>query len=317
MVSLLGGCHAAESIVGTVFVVVDVELPGGIADIFESGEQVLVKNLLAAGAVERLDVSVLVRFARLDVLDRHAVRFGPLHEGLTEEFGAVIRAQHLREWPLLSDTLEDAHQAYRCDRGVDLDMDDLAIEVIGHVEGSERTATGQRIEHEVGRPHAVGVLGYVQRHALALGHSPGCGPPQIEVHGAVHPVDAFVVPVWMALLQDLAAFVDAATGFCFYQPGQGSDDLGITHRPVQRGRSATGRHSCRSDARAAHAPRRGSARPRASAPALQLFCNRVLHRRVVQRKFGVHPFELGILGFQLLDALQVRGIHAAYFDFHW
>jgi hypothetical protein len=44
-------------------------------------------------------------------------------------------------------------------------MDDLAIEVIGHVEGSERTATGQRIEHEVGRPHAVGVLGYVQRHA--------------------------------------------------------------------------------------------------------------------------------------------------------
>lgn len=110
MVSLLGGCHAAESIVGTVFVVVDVELPGGIADIFESGEQVLVKNLLAAGAVERLDVSVLVRLARLDVLDSHAVRFGPLHEGLTEEFGAVIRAQHLREWPLLSDTLEDAHQ---------------------------------------------------------------------------------------------------------------------------------------------------------------------------------------------------------------
>ena len=51
------------------FVVVDVELPSSLAEVFASGEQILVKNLLAVGAVESLDVSVLVGLARLYVLD--------------------------------------------------------------------------------------------------------------------------------------------------------------------------------------------------------------------------------------------------------
>lgn len=51
--------------------------------------------------------------------------------------------------------------------------------------------------------------------------------------------------------------------------------------------------------------------PRASAPALQFSCNQALHRRVVEGQPGLHALEPGVLGFQLLDPLQVRGVHAA------
>src|SRR5690606_29325427 len=75
--------------------------------------------------------------------------------------------------------------------------------------------------------------------------------------------------------------------------------------------SATDPRNRMTGAGAARVPRRGSARPRASAPALQFFCDQVLHRRVVQRQLGVHALEAAVLGLQLLDPLQVRGVHAA------
>src|SRR5690606_14054905 len=60
-----------------------------------------------------------------------------------------------------------------------------------------------------------------------------------------------------------------------------------------------------------HQPRRGTAPPRASAPALQFFCDQVLHRRVVQRQLRIRPLELGVLRFQVLDPSQVRRLHPA------
>ena len=75
--------------------------------------------------------------------------------------------------------------------------------------------------------------------------------------------------------------------------------------------SATDRCTRRTGSGAARAPQPGTARPRASAPALQFFCDQVLHRRVVQRQLGIHPLEPGILGLELLDPLQVRCLHPA------
>src|SRR5690606_36845641 len=67
----------------------------------------------------------------------------------------------------------------------------------------------------------------------------------------------------------------------------------------------------RTGATAAGAPPGGSAPPRASAPALQFFCDQVLHRGVVEGQLGVHPLELGVLGLELLHAPQLRRLHAA------
>src|SRR5690606_7059595 len=74
---------------------------------------------------------------------------------------------------------------------------------------------------------------------------------------------------------------------------------------------ATSPRTRRTGAGALRAPRPGTAPPRASAPALQFFCNQVLHRRVVQRQLRVHPLELAVLRFQFLDPPQVRRLHAA------
>ena len=61
------------------------------ADIVQAGEQVPVKHLFPERAVEALDVGILVRLAGLDVLDGHAIAFGPGSERLAQEFRAVIR----------------------------------------------------------------------------------------------------------------------------------------------------------------------------------------------------------------------------------
>src|SRR5690606_16295299 len=78
---------------------------------------------------------------------------------------------------------------------------------------------------------------------------------------------------------------------------------------------ATTRRNHRTGSGAARAPRPGTARPRASAPALQFFCDQVLHRRVVERQLGVHPLEPGVLGFQVLDPPQLRGLQAPVLRF--
>lgn len=96
VISVLGGRHAAEGVVGTVLIVVDQEAPRRLADVLQPGEQVLVKHLLAVGPVEALDVVVLVWLAGLDVLNGHPGQLGSLGEGLAQELRAVVGAKHLR-----------------------------------------------------------------------------------------------------------------------------------------------------------------------------------------------------------------------------
>jgi hypothetical protein len=99
--------------VGAVLVVVDQETPGRLTHILQSGEDVLIQHLFPIGAIEAFDERVLIRFARLDVTTGHAVGFGPLREDLAQELRAVVGAQHLWQRALLTDALEDAHQAMR------------------------------------------------------------------------------------------------------------------------------------------------------------------------------------------------------------
>src|SRR3546814_19780695 len=68
---------------------------------------------------------------------------------------------------------------------------------------------------------------------------------------------------------------------------------------------ATTRRTHRTGSGAARAPRPGTAPLRASAPALQFFFDQVLHCRVVQRQLGVHPLDLGVLGFQRSEERRV------------
>ena len=134
---------------GTLLVVLEHPPVRGLAHVVEAGEQVLVQDLLAEGPVEAFEVGVLVGLAGLDVADGHAVELGPLHEGLAQELRAVVGTQDLRQAVVALELLEDADQARGRDRGVDLDVQRLAVEVVDHVEGPEAAATRQRVGHEI------------------------------------------------------------------------------------------------------------------------------------------------------------------------
>jgi hypothetical protein len=56
---------------------------------------------------------------------------------------------------VLAQLFKDSDQPCRGDRGIDLDVQDLAIEVVDDVEGAEAPLAGLRIGHEVRRPDRV------------------------------------------------------------------------------------------------------------------------------------------------------------------
>src|SRR3546814_16992599 len=90
-----------------------------------------------------LDIGVLVGLARLDVTDGHAVELGPLHEGFAQELRAVVGAQALRQAVVGLELFEDADQARGRDRGIDLNVQRLAVEVDDHVAGADAAAAGK------------------------------------------------------------------------------------------------------------------------------------------------------------------------------
>lgn len=73
-----------------------------------------VEQFVSGCAVEALDKGILVGFSGLDVLDCHTYFFGPSDEGFAQEFGTVVRAQHLGQAALPAQLIEDPHQALQC-----------------------------------------------------------------------------------------------------------------------------------------------------------------------------------------------------------
>jgi len=63
VISVLDRRHAAESVVGAKFVVVDQKAPSGLANVLQPREQALVEHLFAIGAIEAFDVGALIGLA--------------------------------------------------------------------------------------------------------------------------------------------------------------------------------------------------------------------------------------------------------------
>lgn len=58
------------------------------------------------------------------------------------------------------------------DLRADLDMQDIAVEVIDHVEGAEPTSACEHVAHEIERPDRIEKLWDVQRDPLTLWQAP-------------------------------------------------------------------------------------------------------------------------------------------------
>ncbi len=91
-------------------VVFDLPPVDGFPHVIQAQEQVGIEQFLAQRPVEPFDIGVLVRLARLDVLDRHTRCLGPADEGFAQELGAVVGAQYLGQAPFPAQPLKHPHQ---------------------------------------------------------------------------------------------------------------------------------------------------------------------------------------------------------------
>jgi hypothetical protein len=62
------------------------------AQLRDGFEQVRVQHFGSVAPVEALDICVLIRLPRLDVVGRHTVFGAPINERLRRKFGAVVDA---------------------------------------------------------------------------------------------------------------------------------------------------------------------------------------------------------------------------------
>ncbi len=189
---------------------------------------------------------VLVRFAGLDVLDRHAIDLQPAGKCFAQKLWPVVGTHNLRQAMIVLDLLEHAHQTMRVDRRINLDVKYLAVGVVDHVEGAEASAARQSVAHEVDRPDGIRQPWDIQRDTLALGKTPLRSAAQVEPHGLVHAIDSLRVPVRTRPAQHVAAFPKAATRPIFDNTCDRRDQPGIAHCPVERRRIP--RRTCKPDA---------------------------------------------------------------------
>ena len=147
----------------SVVVVVVSELLRDGTDFVDTFKDVWVKDLGAIGAVKALDIRVLRRFPRLDVLQRDVMAFGPFLHRLTDEFRAIIHPAHLWGSTLFDESVQDLHNPACGKARIHLDAQRLAVEVVKHVKGAEPASRPKCITHEIHRPRVIDVIRHVER----------------------------------------------------------------------------------------------------------------------------------------------------------
>lgn len=190
----MGGCDAADAHVRAVVVVSPEPLRSEVLGLLDGFNDVLVEPFVPNGAVVSLDVGVLLRLAGMDVLDRDALFLSPDQQLATDVFRAVVDPYGAGFSALFNDPIKAPYHPFGWQREVDLDAQALAVEVIKHVQQSKRTAITEAICHEAHRPGHVGCLGHRQHiRFVPLQPLAGLGP-QVQLQGAIDPIDAFMVP---------------------------------------------------------------------------------------------------------------------------
>lgn len=52
---------------------------GNLTQLIQAAEEIQIQDLIVVGPVKALDVSVLVRLSRLDIVNQHAIVLTPVH----------------------------------------------------------------------------------------------------------------------------------------------------------------------------------------------------------------------------------------------
>ncbi len=162
-------------------------------------EPMHVQTLLAKPPVERFDRGIVGWFAPTTEIENHAVGIGPeIHRG-TDELGAVVAVDALRQAALDAQALERRHDVATTEALADVDRQAFAREQIEHGQRAKAPAIRELIGHEVHAPNVVSCgrwssLLAVDRRRMA----PGSFASQRQAFLDVEPV--------AALLAELPAF---------------------------------------------------------------------------------------------------------------
>lgn len=108
-------------------VVFDFPPIGGFPNLVQVTEQIQTEDFISISFVETLDICILIRLSRLNVLNRHPMFFSPRDELTTEELRPVICPQRFGQSTLQAEPLEDADQSFAGNRSVDLNIQQFSV----------------------------------------------------------------------------------------------------------------------------------------------------------------------------------------------
>jgi putative autoinducer-2 (AI-2) aldolase len=145
---------------------------------------------VAHPAVEGLDVAVLHRPARCDIMPIDAMILCPAQHRVRGELGAIVGNDHLRLTARADEHCQLACNPFARDRGVGDCCQTFACDVIDNVEDAEAPALGELVMDKVERPARVD-LGFDQdRRACSDRLPPSLAPANGQPFLAVEPIDA-------------------------------------------------------------------------------------------------------------------------------
>jgi hypothetical protein len=123
--------------------------------VHEREKPVLVEALISHATVEALHARVLIRLARLNMLQDHPVLRGPDSEGTTDELGPVVTDDAIRSAARHDLARQNGGDGAARERRIDFHRQRLARAIVDDVQRRKHTARRQGIAHEVHRPSRV------------------------------------------------------------------------------------------------------------------------------------------------------------------
>lgn len=115
----------------------------------QAGEPVLIQTFIPETAIERFDIGVLIRFARLDEEELNAASMRPGQHGPTTELLAVIRPDCFRQAACLGQLIKGPGELHATDRALRNNRDRFVRRIIDHGQAFDDSSFRRPVKHEI------------------------------------------------------------------------------------------------------------------------------------------------------------------------
>lgn len=131
---------------------------------------------MAESSIEAFDVGVLIRLARLDVVEPDAVVPAPVGKDLRQIFRPVVDADRFGFAATLNQPIQCPDYPGTRDRCVDDDIQDFPDAFIQDIQRAKAATAIERVAHKVHGPFRIGAG--IDKHRLLYAlWQPSLGPP--------------------------------------------------------------------------------------------------------------------------------------------